>query len=173
MVAQFDSRGVSVLKFAKTVAAYAAESDLTVIEDVPYGVSSQKMVKPVLRVQGAILACFDLMKLDPPVFISPSVWMKEFPGTQHAPRGMSKSAADAYRIEQAEWHAKEAGYVPPDLVGDYLAGLPEGKKALKKDTNVLEKNRTDYISAFLISEYCRQFTRDELLAMPGVSEGIL
>lgn len=173
VLAQFDSRDISIMKFAKTIAAHAAESNITVIEDVPYGVSSQAMTKPVLRVQGAILACFELMKLDPPVFVSPGVWMKAYPAVQYAPKGMSKAAGDKARIEAAAHYAREAGYEPPDLVTAYVATLPEGKKALKKVTNVLEKSMTDYVSAFLMSEFCRQHTRADLLALPGVSEGVL
>lgn len=170
VLAQFDSRDKPALTFCAEVARIASESDLTVVEDVPYGVSSQAMVKPVLRLQGALIGYLIALKAaERTVFMSPSVWMKEFPGTMHAPRGLNKSAADKYRIEQAAEHARVAGYEPPDLVAAYVDSLPEGTRILKKNTNVLEKNMTDYISAFLMSEFSMPYSYDQLIDMKGVS----
>lgn len=170
VLAQFDSRNKTPLEFCAAVAREAVECDLTMVEDVPYGISSQAMVKPVLRLQGALIGYLTALgAVDRTLFISPSVWMAEFPGTQHAPRGMTKSAADKYRIEQAAHHAKEAGYEPPDLVAEYAATVPEGKRILKKDTALLEKNMTDYVSAFLMSEFARMFSFSELIEKKGIS----
>ena len=172
---QFDSRNKSALAFCKEVAEAATHSDIVVVEDVPYGVSSQAMVKPVLRLQGALIAyCIARGVADRLVFMSPSVWMKDYPGVQLAPKGYSKAAADAYRIEQARMYAEQLGYTPPDLVADWEQHCAVvGKKVLKKDTNVLAKSMTDYVSAWLMSEFARPLTRDEMLAIPGVSTASL
>lgn len=173
VLAQLDSRGKPPLVFLREVAYLAVESDLTVVEDVPYGITSQAMVKPVLRLQGALVAYLTATwSIEKTIFMSPSTWMKEFPGTQHAPRGMAKAAADAYRIDQAAQHARDCGYEPPDLVAEYIAANP-GKKILKKDTNVLTKSMTDYVSAFLMSEFTRMHTVEKLLTLPGVSKASL
>lgn len=170
VLAQFDSRNKNPLAFCAEVAKAAVDSDLVIVEDVPYGVSSQAMVKPVLRLQGALIAFLSAHEAaSKTLFMSPSVWMAEFPGVQHAPRGLNKSAADKYRIEQAALHAKDAGYEPPDLVAEYVSSLPEGARVLKKNTNILEKNMTDYVSAFLMSEFTRMKTMAELLDYKSVS----
>lgn len=169
---QFDSRNKSALAFCKEIAEASVSSDIVVVEDVPYGVSNQSMVKPVLRLQGALCAYLTARgTLDRTLFMGPSTWMKDFPGTQHATtKGLSKSASDQERIDTARFHAERLGYSPPDLVADWEQHCAvEGKKVLKKDTNPLTKSMTDYVSAFLMSEYSRPFTFAELLAMPGVS----
>lgn len=174
VVDQFDSRNKTPLDFCKQVAQAATDCDIVVVEDVPYGISSQFMIKPVLRLQGALVTYLTAYNaLDRALFMSPSTWMKEFPGVQHAPRGMTKAAGDKHRIEVAAHFAKEAGYEPPDLVSEYVDSLEPGKKVLKKNTNVLEKSMTDYVSAFLMSEYSRAFSFTELLALPGVSPATL
>lgn len=173
---QFDSRNKSALAFCAEVARTAASSDLIVIEDIPYGISSQAMVKPALRLQGAILSYLIALKSDArTVFMSPDVWMKDFPGIRHATtKGLSKAASDQERIDTAAFHAERLGYLPPDLVGEYESQCQiDGKKILKKNTNPLAKSMTDYISAWLMSEYSRQYTLEELLAKPGCSAATL
>lgn len=173
---QFDSRGKSPLAFCKEIAQASRSSDIVVVEDVPYGISSQMMIKPVLRLQGALISyLIALGAFESTIFMVPSVWMKDFPGTQHATtKGLSKSASDQERIDTARFHAERLGYTPPDLVADWEHHCSvEGRKALKKDTNVLTKSMTDYVSAFLMSEYARRFSYDELIAMPGVSPASL
>ena len=167
---QFDSRGKTPFEFAAECARWARkpEVELVVIEDVPYGISSQAMVKPVLKYQGIFLAVMHPV-LDKVLFCVPSTWMKAFPGTQRAPKGLSKSESDKYRIEQARQHAEELGYQPPDLVQEYISSLPEGTKVLKKHTDPLEKSMTDYVSAFLMNEFVRRHTAEEFRALQGVS----
>lgn len=167
---QFDSRNRSEADFCAEISFVAEDTDIVVIEDVPYGISSQFMIKPVLRLQGRLISHLELSFGVPEktIFMIPSVWMKEFPGVSHAPRGMNKSQGDKARIEAAAHYAAEGGYQPPDLVSEYVASLPEGKRALKKDTNVLAKSMTDYVSAWLMSEYCRMHTFEQLVAMNGV-----
>ena len=171
VLAQFDSRNKKASVFCKELAKLAAESDLTVVEDVPYGIKQQSMIKPVLRLQGGLLLYLDVLgAVEKTIFMSPSEWMKPYPGIMYAPKDLTKAAGDKYRIDQAAHYAREAGYTPPDLVAEYLATLPEGKKPLKKDTNVLEKSMTDYVSAFLMSEFCRTRTKEDLLRLGGVSQ---
>lgn len=167
---QFDSRGKSPFEFAAECARWARkpEVELVVIEDVPYGISSQAMVKPVLKYQGVFIAVLHPV-LEKVYFCVPSTWMKVFPGVQRAPKGLTKAASDQYRIEQALQHAAELGYHPPNLVQEYIDSLPEGTKVLKKHTAPLEKSMTDYVSAFLMNEFARRFSKEDFAALQGVS----
>lgn len=167
---QFDSRNKTHFEFAAEVGRINAlpEVELTVVEDVPYGISSQAMVKPVLKFQGVIMTMCH-RDLDKVLFCAPATWMKDFPGVQRAPKGLSKSEADKYRIEQARLHAAHLGYSPPDLVQEYLDSLPEGTKALKKHTNPLEKSMTDYVSSFLMNHFVTSRTEEEFRGLQGVS----
>lgn len=151
---QFDSSGKSSIEFSIMVAADADRFDveLTVIEDVPYGISSQAMTKPVTRLQGVLIR--DLAhRLDRVVFLNPSTWQKRFPGVS---RGVSKNKTEAAKekIEAARAHAERLGYAPPDLVAAYVAQCEaDGVKVLKKHTNPLEKSMTDYTDAFLMTDW--------------------
>lgn len=166
---QFDSRDKSPFAFAAEVARRARdpEVELVVIEDVPYGISSQAMVKPVLKFQGVMIA-FMHADLDKVLFLAPATWMKNYPGVQRAPKGLSKTESDAYRVRQAEIHAAERGYSPPDLVQEYIDSLPEGTKVLKKNTNPLEKSMTDYVSAFLMNHFVSSMSEQEFRSLQGV-----
>lgn len=173
---QFDSRDKTALRFCQEVSTDAVVADIIVIEDVPYGISNQNMIKPALRLQGAMCAYLTAKNaLDRTVFMSPNVWMKDFPGVAHSTtKGLSKAASDQERIDTAAFHAQQAGYTPPDLVAEYTALCAQtGKKILKKDTNPLVKSMTDYVSAWLMSEFTRRFTLTELRVMPGVQRATL
>lgn len=173
---QFDSMNRSPISFCQEVAKTAFDSDLVVIEDVPYGVSSQFMVKPVLRLQGVLLTYLTAYHvMERTVFMSPDVWMRDFPGIRHATtKGLSKAASDQERIDTAAFHAQRLGYQPPPLVAEYEAQCEKiGKKILKKDTNVLRKSETDYVSAWLMSEFSLQHTYEQLVAIPGCSAATL
>lgn len=99
--------------------------------------------------------------LDRMLFLNPSTWQKEFPGVA---RGDAKD-----RILAAASHAEQRGYLPPDLIADYIATLPEGAKVLKKNTNPLAKVQTDYIDAFLISEWVLSHeTPESIRGLTGV-----
>ncbi len=167
---QFDSRNKSHFEFASEVGRWARnpEVELVVIEDVPYGISSQAMVKPVLKYQGVLIAVLHPV-LDKVMFLAPATWMRAFPGVQRAPKGLSKLEADKYRIEQARLYAADLGYQPPDLVQEYIDTLPEGTRVLRKHTNPLEKSMTDYVSAFLMNEFTSRFTKEDFSALQGVS----
>jgi len=164
---QFDSLGKTPFEFAAIIARNArrADCELTLVEDVPYSkMLTQAMTKPVTRFQGVIMAyCHPV--LENVKWVNPSSWMGLFPGVQTAPRGMTKSQADKHRIEQAYLHARLRGYEPPDLVAEYVAGLPAGTRVLKKNTEHLTKTMTDYVSSFLISEWALQVWRE--LGRPG------
>ena len=162
---QYDSRELTPFQFAAKIGRTARECELTVVEDVPYGISNQAMVKPALRFQGLImLACNQ--NIDDLFFVAPATWMRDFDGVQRAPKGLTKTEADKYRIATAAAHAKERGYEPPDLVQQYIDANP-GKKILKRDTAPLEKSMTDYVSAFLMSEFVRLRSREQLTALQG------
>lgn len=151
---QFDSYGKSSFEFCREIEKAATDFnvDLVVIEDVPYGISSQAMVKPVLRLQGILIVIMH-RHLSKTVFLNPSTWQNRFPGVS---RGVSKNKTEAAKekIEAARAHAERLGYTAPDLVSAYEARCAEtGTKVLKKDTNPLDKVRTDYVDAFLISDW--------------------
>lgn len=167
---QWDSNGLSAFQLAtklgNTIKRWKPE--IVIIEDVPYGISSQAQVKPVLRLQGILIAVLHEW-LDIIVFLNPSTWQGAFPGVGRAPKGMKGKAADVYRIEKAREHAERLGYTAPDLVTEYVASLPEGTRVLKKHTDPLEKIMTDYVDAFLMSEWVRSFeSYDAVRALQGV-----
>lgn len=171
---QFDSFGRTHFEFAAEVGSIARrpEVKLVVVEDVPYGISSQAMVKPVLKFQGVLLAVMHPV-LDKAVFLAPATWMKMFDGVQRPPKGLTKSQGDAHRIMRAAQHAEAHGYTPPDLVQAYIDAQPEGKKILKKDTGPLEKAMTDYVSAFLMSEFVRSLPEEQFRALQGVQPAMI
>lgn len=161
---QADSRGKSATEFADEIALTAERFDvwLILIEDVPYGISSQAMVKPVLRLQGIIIkALADKNLLGLTLFINPQSWQKTF--------GINPRDKQPVREEHARLQALEFGYEPPDLIGQYAASLPEGTKVLKKHTNPLAKTMTDYIDAFLMGRFVlRQGLFGDITKLSGV-----
>lgn len=161
---QADSRGKTASDFADEIAITAERFDvwLILIEDVPYGISSQAMVKPVLRLQGIIIkALIDKNLLGLALFINPSSWQKTYEGVS---RGKQPEREEAARLA-----ALSFGYSPPDLIGQYTATLPEGAKVLKKNTNPLAKTMTDYIDAYLMGRFVlRQGQFGDLAKLSGV-----
>ena len=152
VLAEGDSRDLSAFALAKKIRQVADEfrPDVVLIEDVPPMVKFG--LQPIFRLQGVImLACHPW--LDVTLFINPQAWQKHFPGVGSIPRGIEvpKSQRDAWRAARAAEHALRLGYTPPDLVAEYVATLPAGAKVLKKHTNPLEKNVTDYVDAALMS----------------------
>lgn len=133
--------------------------ELLLIEDVPYGISSQAMVKPVLRVQGMLI--HELLRheglIDRTLFVNPSTWQRHFPGVARGPKEEREMAA---RVA-----AEKFGYTPPDLIGKYLSTIPEGKKALKKHLNPLAKSMTDHIDAYLMGKWAYNHATWEVLKM--------
>ncbi len=172
VAAQGDSLGKSAQQFVRELRSVTDEFEPTIIllEDLPYGIKNQKMTKPATRLQGAVI-----LELIPytTLWINPDTWQKEYPGVG---RG---GGEEWQRIEAAANYARERGYEPPDLVGEYLATVPEGKRPLKKHTNPLEKVMTDYVDAFLMSDYAWNHdiqlmsVRDYRTSMTGVQVGSL
>lgn len=165
VLCEFDSAGLSAFEFAKKIrdAAVKFNVDLILIEDVPYGISSQAMVKPVLRLQGVVITVLHL-HLHKILFVNPSTWQKAYPGVATAPKGTPKNQRDFVRSEAARLAALERGYTPPDLVARYVASLPEGTRVLKKHTNPLVKSMTDYVDAFLMNDWAQRLGSFEAVA---------
>jgi hypothetical protein len=165
VIAEFDSGDLSAFEFIDRLIDHVDLYRPTriIVEDVPYGISNQSMVKPVLRLQGILIhALGQVGYLDKTVFVNPRVWQSMYDGVA---RGAEKD-----RIEAARVAALNLGYTPPDLIGNYVATLPEGAKVLKKHTNPLAKQMTDYIDAFLISHWTSTF--DSLDSMCASAKGV-
>lgn len=162
---QGDSFNLSPKEWVKRLGQVARTSnpEHILVEDVPYGISSQAMTKPVTRLQGMLM-----LELDRDFyFINPATWQKEYPGVGRAPKGMTKTEASKYRIEKAIEFALQLGYEPPNLVQQYIDSLPEGSKILKKFTNPLEKNMTDYVDARLMNDWLERHV-DDYTTISGV-----
>ncbi len=179
VLGQFDSRGLSPFAFAARIGRNARECELTLVEGLPYGLQQLGMILPPARFQGLVMMACN-QTLDDLRFIDPSRWMRGFAGVKElekhekdelAAMGLSKAQLKAQTQIRREAnmlrHAAEAGYTPPDLVQQYIDANP-GKKILKKDTNPLVKNTTDYVAAFLIGQFALRYTKDELFALQGV-----
>jgi hypothetical protein len=167
VVEEFDSAGMSAFDFVlRVVRAVQYNPRLIVVEDVPYGISNQSMVKPVLRLQGVLIHGLGLIKaLDRTVFVNPRVWQSTFEGVA---RGDAKD-----RIEAARVAALSLGYSAPDLVAMYMLTLEPGERVLKKHTAPLEKQMTDYVDAFLIAAWATQFeTVEQILAHAKGVQGV-
>lgn len=144
----------SSFQFIATLARKAIEFEVTlvIIEDVPYSISSQAQTKPIHRLQGVVMALMH-KHLSCMVFLNPGTWQNTFPGVARAPKGLSKPEGARYRVEAARKHAENYGYTAPPLVADYVASLPEGTRVLVKNTAPLEKQMTDHVDAFLITQW--------------------
>lgn len=142
---EFDSWESTPIAFAEEIAGAASLADLIVIEDVPYGISNQKMVKPVLRLQGIIIA--ELAResaLERTVFLNPSTW-------QRALGVFGKDKGGTHDL------AVSLGYTSRDYVDVYGASLDglKGKERSKVRAQ-LKKLSTDYDDAFLIEHWARK-----------------
>lgn len=129
--------------------------DLALIEDVPYGISNQAMVKPVLRLQGVLIAGMARFgQLDRTLFVNPATWQRLYPGVARAPKGLTKTEGRKYRENAARVAAAELGYSPPSLAEDYREAVKAvGKRPLKKHTDEYEKQETDHIDAYLMARW--------------------
>jgi hypothetical protein len=170
--AQYDSRDKSPFQFAAEIARNALDPECsrTICEDIPHGIKSLFMAKPVLRLQGAIMMA-SWKTIDRLYFMQPTTWMPTFPGVQSVPaaigKGMTKSQKDKWRIACAEDHARRLGYEAPDLLAQWIEEHPD-VKPLKKNTGDLDKSRSDYVSAWLMSEFLRAYNDQDLLQLTGV-----
>lgn len=170
---EFDSRDVTIFQFVAIIARNARRDDcaLTLIEDVPKNPKyTQAMTKPVFQIQGMIkLACWPV--LQNVLWVDPSRWMGAFPGVQRAPKGLTKTLADKARIEAARVHAEARGYAPPDLVQQYIDANP-GRKILAREKAPLVKSSTDYVSAFLMSEWALDVINSEGIDALRATQGV-
>lgn len=166
---EWDSRGMSHIAFARSLRDAAIDFEFgfdpdsrILVEDVPYGISSQGQVKSPLRFQGIVIAELENF-LGQTFFVNPRTWQTFF-GCAIVPKdigkNMTKAQKEAWLIEAARSAAKKRGYTPPDLVNDYIASQPEGTKILKKHTGPLIKNMTDYVDAFLMGRWVREVGSD-------------
>lgn len=171
---QADSSGKSAKEWVTLLAkvAHGVQSKglpiHILVEDVPYGVSSQAMTKPVTRLQGMLMLAMDDTEF---FFVNPTTWMKDYDGVARGLKGMSKAESLKYRNAKAFEHAVARGYTPPDLVAQWQEKNPD-LKPLKKYTADLEKNMTDYVMAFLINDWLVQH-KDEYRTLTGVQPPLI
>lgn len=172
---EWDSRGMTHFQFARTLADAFRDFNIVIalIEDLPYGISSQAMTKPVTRFQGAIMLALEDY-LDRVYFVNPSTWQSAYEGVARLPKGMklSKTEAAKFRINAASVHAEKRGYLPPNLVQTFIDAQPEGTRILKKHTDPLVKNMTDYVDAFLMGDWVRHHAGD-VTTLSGVQPAFI
>jgi hypothetical protein len=140
--------------------------DLIIVEDVPYGISSQKMVKDILRLQGMLIA--ELWReacLEKTLWVNPSTWQKRYPGVS---RGKPEE-----RIEAARAAAAQLDYYAPNLVQKYLDTVPEGKRPLQKFIKPLEKQMTDHIDAFLMGNWAHELGEEAMRKLSTVQSAVV
>jgi len=157
---EFDSWGKSSFAFVEEIIAAAIkyEVDILVFEDVPYGLSKQFMIKPVLRLQGVIIYALGLSGLiEKTVFLNPATWQRTFEGVY------GKKAAGALA------GAAVFGYTPPDMLALHASEVPEKGKERAKVRAQLKKASTDYVDSFLMGKFALTFeSRDEMLDKSGI-----
>jgi len=148
---------------SKLAGSYLGEDHNILLEDVPYGIGSQFQTKPVLRLQGILIN--ELREFtDRILFVNPSTWQRSYPGVS--------SGEKASREDAARRAAEELGYTPPPLVEEWTAMCQrENKKVLKKDTNPLAKNETDYIDAYLMGHWALQ--QKDIRSLSGVQPSMI
>jgi len=162
VIDQFDSWSSPALAFAAEIARCAAQADVdwVVIEDVPYGISSQKMTKPVTRLQGVLISKLaNVNMLERTVFLDPARWQRELDiyGKEGKKRAHHLATSfDYHAPDTLELHR-------PDWDDDRLTGRQ--KSSIKAD---LRKLQTDYDDAFLIAKWTAMQT--DLRAVQGVQE---
>ena len=159
---EFDSWGKSSFDFVNEVigAAIKYKVDVIIFEDVPYGLSKQFMIKPVLRLQGIFIHALGLSGLiERTVFLNPATWQRSFDDVY------GKKAAGALAAAQL------LGYNPPDMLAIHADEIPEKGKERTKMREQLKKAATDYVDAFLMARWALTHkTREEMLQKSGVQE---
>jgi hypothetical protein len=142
---QWDSLGVPRYEVARRIygeytTALAQEMNdhrpLVVVEDVPP--RNLPGLRPVLQLQGRILQEFAPAANDVLFFVVPAEWQQSM---------------GVYRVntEVAEEVAIGYGYVPPDLLAQRV--LEVGTRGQAAAIREAVKQRTDYVSAFLMARW--------------------
>jgi hypothetical protein len=166
VVWQGDSGDMSPKAWCRRLATVVETAKPThiLVEDLPYGISQQGQTKAPTRLQGMLMMAVD----EDFYFINPSTWQKDYPGVARAPKELKLTKAESlkYRDAKALEHANNLGYSPPDLVAAWQEANPE-LKPLKKYTNPLVKQMTDYVAAYLISDWLIRH-KDEYTTTVGV-----
>lgn len=147
VIDQFDSWGKSAIAFIDPIVnwmTYTAQPVSLVVEDVPYGISNQKMIKSVLRLQGllyGLLVCeLEPERLQHVHYVLPSTWQRHFT--------VWRGGKDAAKVR-----AEELGYTAPNLLELYADRIPEKGPLRTKARADLRKSETDYADAYLISKW--------------------
>jgi hypothetical protein len=155
---EFDTLGRGPRESAMLIAETASLFGVTLIliEDVPYGISKQFMVKPVLRLQGRVIQAIEDAGLPAPYFVAPATWQR---------------AMNVWRVspEQTAAVAAEHGYTPPNLLETHAHEIPEKGPERSKIRALLKKSATDYVDAYLLSEWAGAMAEDfDLSQIQGV-----
>jgi len=157
---QFDTWGRTQVGTALLIADVAAtlSPDLILVEDVPYGISKQFMIKPVLRLQGMVIQELTRSGFeDRTLFIAPNTWKS----------GLGLPVRGAKPPVFAEAAAK-AGYTPPDLLEVHAADVPAKGPERTKIRGLLRKAATDYVDAYLIGEWAVGRSEEQIRTTQGV-----
>jgi hypothetical protein len=157
---EFDSWNKTAFAFVDEIidAAVKYDVDILVFEDVPYGLSKQFMIKPVLRLQGIIIHALGMANLiEKTVFLNPSTWQRSFEGVFGGKAAGAAAAATGF------------GYTAPNMLEIHADEIPAKGKERSKMREQLKKASTDYVDAYLMSKWSIDFTsRDEMLEKSGV-----
>lgn len=160
---QFDtwerSQGETAELIARTALDFLEPDGLILIEDVPYGLSKQFMIKPILRLQGRVIQELERTGLeDRTLWVAPNTWKKALglPLRGATPPIFTKAAA-------------EYGYAPPDLLEIHADSIPDTPgKERTKIRGLLRKAMTDYVDAYLMGEWALSLNEDQIRSSQGV-----
>lgn len=144
---QWDSYGYTHTQFTKKLIEKIEMLDeffevIVVIEDLPQRVPWSTISKNVATLQGRIKHEARAAGVNKLIYwVPPTMWQR--------PIGVFRKG-----IEVEAEVAKELGYEPPDLLAE--RNLVEGTRGQSTAIKEALKQKTDYIAAFLISEWARR-----------------
>lgn len=151
---QFDSWGKTPNQFVSEIVSIAKKYKVEVIavEDVPYGLSKQFMIKPALRLQGRLIQELENAGLAAnTLFINPATWQRTFEGVYGGKEKGALAAAGAF------------GYQPPDMLAIHEDEIPAKGPERAKVRAQLKKASTDYVDAYLIGVFVSSFENIEAM----------
>jgi hypothetical protein len=150
---EFDSWAKTAVEFITEIVKAAITHNvlLIAVEDIPYGLSKQFMIKPPLRLQGALIYALNCEEpehklLSKTVFVNPATWQRSYEGVY---RGKEAGALAA---------AARLDYTPPNMLEIHDSEIPASGKERAKVRGQLKKASTDYVDAFLIARYVLAFS---------------